>query len=115
MGILEESAYSKAEMYAYDKFWDQASIEATYQRDWEGAIAERDAAVASRDAAVASRDAAVASRDAAVASRDAERDRADAAVEKLHQTVRQMRAGGMSVEMIAKFTGMTIAEINGIG
>ena len=86
LGILEESAYSKAEMYAYDKFWDQASIEATYQRDWEGAIAERDAAVASRDAAV----------------------------KKLHQTVRQMRAGGMAVEMIAKFTGLTVAEIEEI-
>ena len=118
LGILEESAYSRAEMYAYDKFWDQASVEATYQRDWEGAIAERDAAVASRDAAVASRDAAVASRDAAVASRDAERDRADAerdradeAVEKFRQTVRNLKAMNLSEEQIAAATGLSAAAI----
>ena len=111
LGILEESAYSKAEMYAYDKFWDQASIEATYQRDWEGAIAERDAAVASRDAAVASRDAAVARADAAVARADAEKVRADEAAERVRQTVRNLKAMKLSLEQIAAATGLSAGEI----
>ena len=97
LGILEESAYSKAEMYAYDKFWDQASIEATYQRDWEGAIAERDAAVASRDAAVA--------------RADAEKVRADEATERVRQTVRNLKAMKLSPEQIASATGLSSGEI----
>ena len=111
LGILEESAYSKAEMYAYDKFWDQASIEATYQRDWEGAIAERDAAFASRDAAFASRDEAFASRDAAVARADAEKVRADEATERVRQTVRNLKAMKLSLEQIAAATGLSVGEI----
>ena len=104
LGILEESAYSKAEMYAYDKFWDQASIEATYQRDWEGAIAERDAAVASRDAAFARAD-------AAVARADAEKVRADEATERVRQTVRNLKAMKLSPEQIASATGLSAGEI----
>ena len=90
LGILEESAYSKAEMYAYDKFWDQASVEATYQRDWEGAIAERDAAVARADA---------------------EKVRADEATERVRQTVRNLKAMKLSLEQIAVATGLSAGEI----
>ena len=104
LGILEESAYSKAEMYAYDKFWDQASLEATYQRDWEGAIAERDAPVASRDA---ERERA----DAAVARADAEKVRADEATERVRQTVRNLKAMKLSPEQIASATGLSAGEI----
>lgn len=46
-------------------------------------------------------------RDAATAERDA-------AVQKLHQTVRQMKANGLTADVIAKFTGMTSAEIERI-
>lgn len=94
--IVEESAYSRGEMLAYDKFWDRMSREAGVERQLKQAAADREAlkeATAERDAATA---------------------RADAAVEKLHQTVRQMRASGMALEMIAKFTGLTIAEIDGV-
>ena len=94
LGILEESAYSKAEMYAYDKFWDQASVEATYQRDWEEMVASRDAERERADAAVASR---------------------DAALERLRQTARQMKADGMSAEAISKYTGMSAEEIGRVG
>ena len=38
----------------------------------------------------------------------------DAAVQKLHQTVRQMKANGLTADVIAKFTGMTSAEIERI-
>ena len=102
--IVEESAYSEAEMYAYDRFWDYASRKATEEAGMKAAIAERDAAVAERDAAVAERDAANAERDAANAQRDA-------TVEKLRQSARQMKTDGMAVETIAKYTGLSTAEI----
>ena len=108
--IVEESAYSRGEMLAYDKFWDRMSREASLEDDRrkiEAAKAELKAATARADAATARADAATAERDAATA-------RADAAVEKLHQTVRQMRSGGIALEMIAKFTGLPVAEIEGI-
>ena len=38
----------------------------------------------------------------------------NAAVEKLRRAVRQMQAGGMSAEMIATFTGLADAEIEGL-
>ena len=71
--ILEESAYSEAEMLDYDRYWDQV------RRD-KALMAER-----------------------------------DAAVEKLKQdklqTARQMKADGWVVETIAKYTGLSAAEI----
>ena len=38
----------------------------------------------------------------------------DAAVQKLHLTVRQMKANGLTADVITKFTGMTSAEIERI-
>ena len=96
LDIVEESAYSRGEMLAYDKFWDRISREAGVEnrmRTLEETDAKLEAATARADAATA---------------------RADAATEKLHQTVRQMKAGGMALELIAKFTGLSVAEIDGI-
>ena len=105
--IVEESAYSRGEMLAYDKFWDRMSREAGAERERR----ELEAAMAAdREALKAIRgelDEATAERDAATAERDA-------AVDVLHQTVRQMKAGGISVEMIANFTGLSAAEIEGL-
>ena len=109
--IVEESAYSEAEMYAYDRFWDYASRKATEEAGMKAAIAERDAAVAERDAANAQRDAANAQRDAANAQRDAANAQRDAAVEKLRQSARQMKTDGMAVKTIAKYTGLPADEI----
>ena len=81
--IVEESALSDAERARYDGFWDYVSREATKEADMKAAIAER----------------------------DAEKARADAAVEKFRQSARQMKADGMAVETIAKYTGLTAAEI----
>ena len=56
-----------------------------------------------------------AERDAEKVRADAEKARADAAVEKLKQdkiqSALQMKADGMSVETIAKYTGLSAAEI----
>ena len=85
--IVRESAYTEAERYAYEKFWDYASREATKEADMKAAIAERDAAVA----------------------------RADAAVEKLRQdklqTARNLKAMNLANEQIAAATSLSAAEI----
>ena len=52
---------------------------------------------------------------AAAAERDAAAAERDAAVEKLRQGVRQMKVDGIAVEVIAKYTGLTADEINGVG
>lgn len=53
--------------------------------------------------------------DAATARADAEKARADAAVEQLRhdklETARQMKADGLPVEAIAKYTGLAVDEI----
>ena len=130
--IVEESAYSRGEMLAYDKFWDRMSREAGAERERREMENERrelergrrelererceleTAMAADRETMKAIRvalDEATAKRDAVTAERDAATAERDAAVDKLHQTVRQMKASGISVEMIAKFTGLTAAEI----
>ena len=92
--ILEESAYSEAEMLDYDRYWDQV------RRD-KALMDERDAARAELDAATARADAATA--------------RADAAVEKLRQdklqTARNLKTMNLAVEQIATVTGLTVEEI----
>ena len=106
--IVEESAYSEAEMLAYDRYWDQVRRDKALIDDLDDAHAKLDAATAERDAATAERDAATAERDAAVA-------RADAAVEKLRQdklqTARKLKAMNLTIEQITEATGLAAGEI----
>ena len=123
--IVEEAAYSRGEMLAYDKFWDRMSREAGRERERReleaakaAVAAERETLNAEKVAVAAERETLNAEKVAVAAEREtlnaatAERD---AAVEKLRQSVRQMKADGMAVEVIAKYTGMTPDEINGVG
>ena len=102
--IIEESAYSDAEMLAYDKFWDRASREKT----WEGNMARVQAAL---DAAEAKLDAANAKLDATEAKLDATEAKLDAAKEQLCQTVRNLKALNITAEQIAAATGLAVDEI----
>ena len=88
--ILEESAYSEAEMLDYDRYWDQVRRDKALMDDLEDAHAKLDAATARLDATTAER---------------------DAAVEKLRQTVRNFKAMNLAVEQIAKATGLTVEEV----
>ena len=83
LGIVEESAYSAEEMAAYEGYWDAVRREATIIGELNDAREEL----------------------------AEERKKRDAAVEKLRQSARQMKADGMAVETIAKYTGLTVAEI----
>ena len=92
--ILEESAYSEAEMLDYDRYWDQVRRDKALMDDLDEAHAKLDAAEARADAATAER---------------------DAAVEKLRQdkfqTARKMKAKGFSTEDITELTGLATDEI----
>ena len=105
--IVEESAYSEAEMYAYDRFWDYASRKATEELDWKRAK-EKLAKLADTEAKLETVEA---ERDAATAERDAANARADAAMEKLRQTARNLKALNLTTEQIAAATGLAADEI----
>jgi len=99
--ILEESAYSEAEMLDYDRYWDQV------RRD-KALMDERDAARAELDETNAKLDEAHAKLDEATA-------RADAAEAKLRQdklqTARNLKSMNLSTEQIAAATGLADDEI----
>ena len=94
--MVEASALTPEERAKYDGFQDWLCREtrrANAEREAEkvpGLKAERDAEKARADEAVAKR---------------------DAAIERIHQSVRQMKEDGMAVETIAKYTGLSAAEI----
>ena len=88
--IVEESAYSEAEMAAYEGYWDAVRREATIIGELNGA---REELAEERK------------------KRDAEKARADAAIEKLRQTARNLKAMNLTNEQIAEATGLTAAEI----
>ena len=99
--IVRESGMNDAERAAYEGFWDRVSIETTkksYYAEVESKISLTEAKLSAEKARA----------DAATAERDA-------AVEKMKQdklqSARQMKADGMVVETIAKYTGLSAAEI----
>ncbi len=81
--IVRESGLNDAERAAYEGFWDRVSIEATKKYY----IAEAEAQLGETKAKL------------------------NAAREKLCQSARQMKADGLSVEIIAKYTGLSATEI----
>ena len=82
--IVERAAFDDGEMRAYDKFWD---------------------AISSRKSEINA------------VKREAEKAVADAkeeAKEKMLDTARTMKADGMPVDLIAKYTGLTIEQIEAL-
>ena len=126
--IVEESALSQAEIYEYDMFWDRVRREATAEGNMRRTTAALQAAnakleVTQNELEVAQNELKVTQNELEVAQneleavqteRDAAQTERDAAVERLRQTVRQMKAGGMAAEEISKYTGMPSAEIDKI-
>ena len=123
--ILEESAYSEAEMLDYDRYWDQVRRDKALMDERDAARAELDetnaklddtnakldAAHAKLDAATARADAATAERDTEKARADAATARADEALEKLRQTARNLKSMNLTAEQIAAATGLAATEI----
>ena len=88
--IVEESAYSEAEMLAYDRYWDQVRLDKALADERDAARAELDETNAKLDAAIAER---------------------DAAVEKLRQTVRNFKAMNLPLAQIAEATGIPLKQL----
>jgi len=116
--IVEESAYSEAEMAAYDGYWDAVRVEATIMGELNDAREELAEEKKNRDAALAERDAEKARADAATAERDAATAERDAAIEKMRQdkldTARNLKAMNLTIEQIATVTGLTADEIKAL-
>jgi predicted transposase/invertase (TIGR01784 family) len=92
--IVEIAAYTPAEMRAYDKFWDRVSTMRTLESDWEDKINE------TKDKLKAA---------------EAKLDEAEAKLkQKDIDTARRMKADSMTVELIAKYTGLTAEEIGAL-
>ena len=102
--IVEESAYSEAEMAAYDGYWDAVRIEATIMRGLNEARSELAEERKKRNAATAERDAANAERDAAIAK--LRQDKLD--------TARNLKAMNLTIEQIAAATGLAAGEIKAL-
>ena len=109
--ILEESAYSEAEMLDYDRYWDQVRRDKALMDDLDEMHAKLDAATARADAATAERDTEKARADAATARADEATARADEALEKLRQTARNLKSMNLTTEQIAAATGLADDEI----
>ncbi len=90
LGIVEESAYSDAEMAAYEGYWDAVRREATVIGELDDARAE-------------------------LAEERRRLDAAESEVEKLRQdkldTARKMKGKGFSVADIADLTGLAAGDI----
>ena len=102
--IVERAAFTDAEMRAYDKFWDNVSVQVTldaarkreeenWKRKVELAEAEKEQAVAEMEQAVAE-------------LKKVKNEKVDAAI--------KMKTDGMAVEIIAKYTGLAAEEINAL-
>ena len=127
--ILEESAYSDAEMLDYDRYWDQVRRDKSLIEGYKQAQAKLDAATAELSAkkeelseakacleeVMAARDAATAERDAATAERDAAEAKLNAALEELKQdrikTARNLKAMKLDSDQIVVATGLTLDEV----
>ena len=92
--IVERAAFDDVEMRAYDKFWDNVSIQKTLDN-----ARKREIEAAKREA------------DKAIAEAKAE---AEEAKEKMLNAARKMKAKGYSIEDIAEITSLTAEEIEGL-
>ncbi len=105
--IVEESAYSDEEKAAYEGYWDAVRREATIIGELNDAREELAEEKKNRDKAEARADAEKSRADAVTAERDA-------AVEKLRQTARNLKALHLTNEQIAAATGLSASEIETI-
>ncbi|MDR0893974.1 MAG: Rpn family recombination-promoting nuclease/putative transposase [Prevotellaceae bacterium] len=123
--ILEESAYSPAQLAGYEKFWDAISIEKTLRNadrreGREEGIAlgiaqsqvKVEAAMAKANEAMAKANEAEVKANEAVAKANEAEAKANEAVAKANEMVRQMKAVGMPTETIMQVTGLSAEAIS---
>ena len=103
--IVERAAFTDEEMRAYDKFWDNVSVQKTLEESWKAKMeqykAQADEAKAQADEAKAQADEAKAQADEA---------KAQLAQEK-HDTAKKLKSLGIDTAIIVQATGLTPEEI----
>ena len=99
--IVERAAFDDGEMRAYDKFWDNVSVQKTLENARKREIEAANAAKREAEKAVAKAQA-----EAAEAKSKLQQDKID--------TARKMKAKGYAVGDIAEITGLTAEEIEGL-
>ena len=128
--IIERAAFSDAEMRAYDKFWDNVSVQKTLDNARKREIneAKREVAEAKREVVEAKREVAEAKREAERAIEEAKTEAAEAKAEvaeakakvevKLKQkdidTARKLKELSLPFEQIAEITGLTLEQIEAL-
>jgi len=110
---VEQSGYSDAEMERYDKFWDAVRVEQAYideaevryDMGREEGLAEGEA----KGREEGREEGRVEGRAEGLAEGEAEGEH-----NKAIESARSMKADGMSAELIAKYTGLTVEQINSL-
>ncbi len=126
--LVRESGMNDAERAAYEGFWDRVSIETTKKNYYAAKDAKFSAAEAKFKETEAKLNATMAELDAKKSELDAKKSELDAkkseldataaerdeAVEKLRQTVRNLKAMNLADEQIAAATGLAVDRIAAI-
>ena len=112
--IVRESGMNDAERAAYEGFWDRVSIEATkkkYMAETEAKLATTEAKLAATKTKLAATKTELNAAETELNATTAERD---AALEKLRQTARNLKALNLSNAQIAAATGLAASEIESL-
>ena len=133
--IVEVAAFSDEEMRTYDKFWDRVSTQRTFEEEIKQKAEEEanrkaeekvskivkeaqkkaEVMIKEANAKVEEAEAKAEKAEAKVEEAEAKAEKAEAKVEELkYGTARKMKTDGMTVELIAKYTGLTIEEIKAL-
>ena len=106
--LLEEASYSKSELYAYDRYWDAISTQRTLL-DGETRKARETGYAEGHAKGLAE------GRTEGLAEGRTEgraEGRAEGQTDEKLATAKRMKADGMPVDLIAKYTGLTSDEIS---
>ena len=116
--IVEVAAFTDAEMRAYNKFWDNISVQRTLEnalkREAEKAKAETQQAKAETQQAKAETQQAKAETQQAKAETQQAKAETQQAKEKLVQIVRNLKDLNMDIAQITAITGLTAEEIKAL-
>ena len=117
--IVERAAFDDGEMRAYDKFWDNVSIQKTLdnarKREIEAANAAKREAKKAVAEAKAETEKAKAETEKAKAETEKAKAETEKAKEKMHDTARKLKAMNvMTIEQIAEATGLSNKQIEAL-
>ena len=130
--IVEEAAYTPAEMRAYNKFWDNVSVAKTLEyarrqehEDAQRKFAEAEARMEQANAQIEQANAQMEQANARIEQANARIEQANARIEqaeakaeqaeaKLKSTALKLKAMGLSAEQIAAATGLALEQIESL-